>query len=254
MTDRQLANHIRARESEISAFVERLKRLLDDTLDDIISDIEDGKIQGIEAAATIGSIEDVLQEAGLENELIKIRSLYAEELKEINSVFRNVGVDSAVSAVDKDLIEALIQSDFKQVTSTLASHVADVQSVLMRAVLSPEGADLTSIINLDNEKLAKSIDTELNTATSAFSQTVTNKKAKDLGFNLFEYMGVEDKVTRPFCRQLLNKTPPIYTREEIAGMDNGQDLDVMTYRGGYNCRHQWRPITEERAKELGYTG
>jgi hypothetical protein len=35
-------------------------------------------------------------------------------------------------------------------------------------------------------------------------------------------------------------------------MDNGQGLDVLTSGGGYNCRHEFRPITLEFAKSLGY--
>jgi len=37
----------------------------------------------------------------------------------------------------------------------------------------------------------------------------------------------------------------IYHIDEIEKLDNGQGLDVMTYCGGYNCRHMWLPATKE---------
>jgi hypothetical protein len=42
----------------------------------------------------------------------------------------------------------------------------------------------------------------------------------------------------------------IYTEAQIAKMDNGTDLPVAVYCGGYNCRHHWRPVSDELAKEL----
>lgn len=65
------------------------------------------------------------------------------------------------------------------------------------------------------------------------------------------YVGPLDDATRPFCEEILNsKDLPIYTVEEIQSMDNGQLGDVFTSCGGYNCRHEWVPISGNLEKEL----
>lgn len=55
----------------------------------------------------------------------------------------------------------------------------------------------------------------------------------------YVYEGPDDKLTRPFCHKL-KQAKKVYTREDIARLDNGQLPDVWTTCGGYNCRHQWR--------------
>jgi hypothetical protein len=54
----------------------------------------------------------------------------------------------------------------------------------------------------------------------------------------FKYLNPRDKVTRPFCLDLLDKNQA-YTKDEILQMDNGQDLDPWTACGGWNCRGSW---------------
>ena len=54
----------------------------------------------------------------------------------------------------------------------------------------------------------------------------------------YEYSGLDDKLTRPFCEHLL-EVGKAYTRAEIEKMDNGQLPNVFLTGGGWNCRHQW---------------
>lgn len=122
----------------------------------------------------------------------------------------------------------------------------------MRQVLTGQEVDYKKLRNEIGSKATSQIKTELNTAVMSFNQTVTVSKALELGFDLFVYIGADDKVTRPFCKKLLDKNPPIYSKSEIEAMNNGQDLSVFVYRGGYNCRHQWRPISAEDAAARGY--
>jgi len=72
----------------------------------------------------------------------------------------------------------------------------------------------------------------------------------------FLYVGQVDEKNRPFCRRLLAKAAPIYSRKEIAEMDNGfrvthpEVSDVFTSRGGFNCRHRWLGVTARVATAL----
>lgn len=74
-----------------------------------------------------------------------------------------------------------------------------------------------------------------------------NANADGLVF-VMRYVGPLDSKTRPFCRPLVGDC---FTQEAIAGMDNGQGLDVREFCGGYNCRHGWAPLTVEAAKRRG---
>jgi len=79
-----------------------------------------------------------------------------------------------------------------------------------------------------------------NTAEGAIN---TSKLLRDdilTGDKYFKYSG--PATDRPFCSLHIGKT---YSLEKIEAMDNGQGLSVLYYRGGYNCRHRWRPVNAE---------
>ncbi len=54
------------------------------------------------------------------------------------------------------------------------------------------------------------------------------------------YTGPIDGITRPFCRELVNK---VVTDKQLNRLNNNQGLSVITSGGGYNCRHSWSPIS-----------
>jgi hypothetical protein len=56
----------------------------------------------------------------------------------------------------------------------------------------------------------------------------------------YRYEGPDDKLTRPFCDHILDRTKKQgLTRAEIDKLNNGQLPNVFVTGGGYNCRHQW---------------
>lgn len=64
---------------------------------------------------------------------------------------------------------------------------------------------------------------------------------------VFVYVGPRDAKNRPFCRQWVGKAVV-----DPRKLDNGQDLPVEDYCGGYNCRHSWAPTPIPLAIENGY--
>jgi len=162
------------------------------------------------------------------------------------------GIRVTFADVDLDIVETLVTFDVDRVTSNVRKYVDDVRSTLMRAVIGGDKPNFTALRDTIGERMVSNLETEINTALMAFNRTVTTSKAQSLGFDLFIYLGPEDDITRPFCEDLLQEDPAIYTIEEIQDMDNGQGLPVLQYGGGYNCRHQWRPISTEQAAEQGY--
>jgi len=246
---------IRAREKDIALFIRGLDKFLFRNLDNILGDIETGSISGSEAAQVLGSLQTSLKQLGLTKELAKLQAIYATELRQVRETFNEIGFKGQIfSDTDKQVIGSLITFDTDKTATNINRYVDNVKSVVMQSVLSGENPKFGDIHDKFGNSLEGVLDTELNTSLAAFDRAVTAKKAEDLGIELFIYQGPTDKITRPFCRHLLDKSPAIYTIDDIKAMDNETGLDVLTYGGGYNCRHQWSPITKEKALELGYNG
>ena len=81
-----------------------------------------------------------------------------------------------------------------------------------------------------------------------FHGQFTVAKAKDAGLTHFRYTGTLVRDSRPFCRDMLNKT---LTENEIRDIWNNQGWqgkstgDPFIVRGGYRCRHTWIPTNPD---------
>ena len=77
-----------------------------------------------------------------------------------------------------------------------------------------------------------------------FHGQFTVAKAKDAGLTHFRYTGTLVRDSRPFCRDMVNKT---LTEKEIRDTWNNQGWqgkstgEPFIVRGGYRCRHTWIP-------------
>ncbi len=81
-----------------------------------------------------------------------------------------------------------------------------------------------------------------------FHGQFTVKKAKDSGLEHFTYTGTLVRDSRPFCRDMVNKTltekeiRDIWNSRSWAGKSSG---DPFIVRGGYRCRHTWIPTNPD---------
>lgn len=252
-----MVDRIRAREADIARFISRLDKFLFRNLDNILGDIESGSIEGMEAARVLGSLQSSLRQLGLNKELAELQTIYATELSQIRREFKDFDLKGRdlFTDLDKDVIEELIKFDTDKTATNINKYVDNVRSVVMQSVIVGDTPDFADVHDKFGGALEHNLDAELNTSLAAFDRTVTIKKATDLGLELFLYTGPgpDDKKIRDFCKHVLEeRDPPIYTIDEIKHMDNDTGLDVLTYGGGYNCRHRWRPVSYDFAIELGY--
>jgi hypothetical protein len=65
------------------------------------------------------------------------------------------------------------------------------------------------------------------------------------------YSGPIDARCRPFC---LDKVGKVWSRKLIDQFDNRITPNTFLTRGGYNCRHLWRPVTDRALVALVDTG
>lgn len=250
--------HIDASEKEIALFAARMDKFIGRNIGKLLADIEGGKVKAKQAAALLVSLEDEIKKAGLDEMVLKgVRESYGRELQFVRDTLEAIKSsddpkDEIFTDADKTLVETLVKFKVDDIDATTSQYIGDLREQTMFSVLSGETPDFRGIWDDLGESMTSKLETEFNTSVAAFNRTITISKGKELGFELYEYLGPSDKLTRPFCAHLLEKNPPIYAIKEIEAMDNEQDLDVLIYGGGYNCRHTWRPISAERAEEEGY--
>lgn len=253
-----IARNLEATDAEIERFVLSLSKFLDQSFRKILK----GKLDGSpkEAAIYLGSIMTRLVDAGLEDKVAEMERIFSHELGAVKEAFdATLGEPLRFSDSDLTDIDTLITFNEQRVLSTVGSYVDDTKAALYSNIVTGSVPDLDEISADLSDRIQRDVQTELNTSAIAFNRAVTAAKANDLGLDLWLYIGPDDKITRDFCKEVLNGTidnkkrsVPVYTTAEIQDMDNDQGLDVLVYGGGYNCRHQWRPITRDLAEKLGY--
>ena len=80
-----------------------------------------------------------------------------------------------------------------------------------------------------------------------FDASINTAIGKESGAEKWKYYGSLVRDSREFCEKRAGK---VFTNEEIAQQWSGSWAgkapgDPFIVRGGYNCRHHWRPVFEE---------
>jgi hypothetical protein len=76
-------------------------------------------------------------------------------------------------------------------------------------------------------------------AVGGFNQAYREEVARRAGLTHYHYFGPVQNNTRPFCRIHVGY---VFPRNRIEQMINGMLEPVLTFKGGYNCRHAWLPV------------
>jgi len=141
---------------------------------------------------------------------------------------------SRLQQIDGESFEEILNN----ATSEISRSIKGVQTGT-----STIDAALLNIDKTITNRLVNNMQTNIDTATSAFHQNITITLAEDVGLNQFKYIGPLDGRTRPFCRRsdVINQ---IKTLAEWDKLDNGQINPVSAFRGGYRCRHQLTPVIQ----------
>lgn len=185
-------------------------------------------------------LERELRAVGLNELTGSISRLYGEIMGEVRDVFRSNSIAFALGDGDLDYAEAQTAADFQLVASRLSGYIAKIRSQVLRTTFAGgDPAQLDAIFDSNKATLTKSLETDVINTSQAFRNAVTFKKSADEGVTSFLYDGPADDKNREFCAEHVGKT---YTLAEIEGMENDQGGPALTDLGGYNCRHEWRPV------------
>lgn len=83
------------------------------------------------------------------------------------------------------------------------------------------------------------------TGTGAINRIKRITDAINAGFEFFQFSGPEPE--RRFCKLHYGQT---YHITDIIKLDNQQNLDVLSFCGGYNCTHDWEPVPAPDEKKI----
>lgn len=203
-----------------------------------------------------------------------------------NEYWRQTEASFTPKTLLKEIRNQAIGDVVKNLTSQgIAVNVADQVSAILRNNITTGGsyAKLNSqlrekILNTTTDggllKYTKQITTDaINQYNAQYTQAVSN----DLGFEWFAYQGSDIITTRPFCDAMtdlryfhVSEIPRLLRAEDLYYIKDGKKTKVPIYektklphgmipgtnpsnfqinRGGYNCGHQIRPVSESRVPQ-----
>jgi hypothetical protein len=214
-----------------------------------------------------GSLNSFLQSPQNTSHVKKFSKTYSE-LEKINNEYfagmvEDFGVPSGLKVVkDSSLISLADSLVGAGVNGAVTSRVYDIlnqnlTSGTTRSQLIRQLQDFT--LGKKGElgalhRYSKQIATDsINQFNASYNSAVT----KSLGFTWYRYVGRLKDTSRPFCRAAISQryfhvselsaaaTGRLAVGQvSTAGMVSGTNShNILTYRGGYNCNHQFRGVT-----------
>lgn len=116
---------------------------------------------------------------------------------------------------------------------------------IMRILKEEPDPDINKLMQKVEGRLRRYYQTYEETMEIALARAGSLEQAIKNGAKYFRYTGPSVNI-RPFCAQHLNR---IYSIEEIEELNNGQNLSVLYFCGGWRCRHHWSPVVGKVEKE-----
>lgn len=225
-----------------------LERFLRRNLRPILDGLSAGRVTVKEAAKSLGGLESAMDDAGLKGFFDEARSLFVEEYDRVQDEFeQTTGKKALLSQFTRGNLDALVDARLDQAARVVKTYLGDVRVAVLDSVVGGRKFKPEDVLDRAEGRGFHDVATEVNTSLMAFQRVVHLEKAKKAGVDKFLYIGPLDKVTRPFCRQRVGR---VFSLAQVQGMDNEQGLPVEIYCGGFNCRHHWRPVSDELAREL----
>lgn len=219
--------------------------------------IKGGKVGSTRAnARTLRSVAKMLREelgvAGITELIQEFGSTFAGQLPMFEEIIGLIGAEAKVplsvdwSAADLDLFASRQLTVESGLETILESAALAAQRRVMFSTGGLSFGDLVETINVGMRVPVAEAVTLAETAQAGFWRTITDQGfqqiEKDLpkGAVRYRFEGPKDKLTRPFCKRMLERTKDRgLTRDEIDRLDNGQLPNVFMTGGGWKCRHQF---------------
>lgn len=241
---------------EQQALIERILNSFDDRMENTIANIEAlvNKLlleNGFTETTALNFevlFDQALNEAGY---FQQVNDFIDNDFDELFGLIKG-GIETAGFAVeytaeDLDRIMALKDLQLDRFNTLTSSSGKEISQKLYKYALSDMSLDdMQRQIREDfkGTALAKYSKTIARTSIKDFQESMIDMKAKELDA-VWIYVGVSDSKTRDFCNCVLGK-------KHYYDKSDKSKLQADPKRA-YNCRHRFRPVSEEFAKTSGYT-
>lgn len=163
-------------------------------------------------------------------------------VKMVNSLYSDLGNDisrevssvRAIESVNKSYLGRFSTKELEWITSKVEKGISKGFTK----------AELSEYIKGSSDTVSFYADTIAKTQIKSYGQILKNEKALIGEVDFFRYV---DQVLRDNSHEFCIREVGIAgqgiskSRTEISTMNNGTDLPVMEYRGGWNCNHDWEP-------------
>ena len=201
----------------------------------------------------------IAKEFGKYNDAARIASDFSPVSKEIDEIFKSVGISKAITRADNSILKTLSQDSFLQMSALGDQYAAQISNKIYSAVLVGDPIeDLTEEVSQllvgGTDKAGRPMAAHAKTiSTTGYREAdsiILEKKGEDFDIKKWEYAGSLIKDSRKWCVDHVGKT---YTMEEIKEWENSswkgkKEGNSFVTRGGWNCRHRWLPIVEDDEK------
>lgn len=193
-------------------------------------------------------VRALLTEAGFDDVAAAVANASVEQMAQAIIGPRNIPIAS---------LETRLEALRRMVLADLFADADEASIALWRAVrwqmlgrqpLSEILAGLTQALDKSEARVRTIFDTQV----SILGRQVEAIRTEDLGPEQpYLYTGPIDDKTRDFC---LERVGQVFTRAQIAEMDNGQMANVFVTGGGWNCRHSFLAVESQALRSLAGTG
>ena len=253
---------------DIESLTQRIDRLLEDiplrtedvsdaAVEAVLRLLDDQDLSTLSTARLDTVIQEALQDATRQLGR-QTRSVVEDRVKDLVSAttdfYDSVGVDipaSVTTAVRR-------RQASQRVTDALRNGLSIASEDLKKATIDAVEAELASSGSPSRQAIQEAIEeaaeasthvaqTQARTSINAYNQTYKDELANQTGLDRFLYAGNLQSNSRRFC---IAHVDGVYTRDQIRQMKNGQIEPVITFCGGYNCRHSWVPVDPSWDDEL----
>jgi hypothetical protein len=214
----------------------------------LAEELKDGVTVNAELAAKLeASLSGVLTELGYDQAVEQVLTSF-EAVAERNEAHLADTLGVSFSSANREALGAFVSGTVDELLRYKGEAGAAVKEAVLVGVTShAPREDLVAAVAHTAEVTLRQAVTEVDTSIMAFHREALQSEAEDAGFDLFEYVGPDDGLTRPFCQRHVDR---IYTTGDLDDEDNGQGLEPTSrYLGGYNCRHSLAPVTVEEAQK-----
>jgi hypothetical protein len=184
---------------------------------------------------------------------------YNEVAGWIKDNFKEFDVATSFTDVDRTMMTQLRKQNLLEFTTVSQQAQGKISQAMYNSIAA--GAPMDELVkqitgalighkDARGNPLSQYADLYASDGVMNFYNSVHLEKGKQAGLESMLYVGDIINTTRDFCAKRVMK---VYTIDEINSWTHnwaGKRGPALNYRGGWNCRHHWRPVKKAWVKEL----